>query len=181
MALNSKMSQSRYDAAKLLTDLRNDVGYPRFGLVVQALFAHVLLRLGGNVLDVKNPGHPDICATLAGQVFNIEVEAPKGKILPRQLEKGDLDVLQVCEEGEHGYFCVLDCGPPITWLCVDVSLLGRRAGGELRMSLLRGYANRDFSKDCTVEFSRLVIKEARSLHQLTYDQLRQEALSGRPR
>ena len=54
------MSQSRYEAAKLLTDLRNDVGYPRFGLVVQALFAHVLLRLGGDVLDVKKPGHPDI-------------------------------------------------------------------------------------------------------------------------
>ena len=177
----SKMSQSPYDAAKLLADLRNDVGVQRFGLVVQALFAHVLLRLGGNVLDVKSPGHPDIRAMLAGQMYNIEVETAGRKTLPRQLEQGDLDVLQVRGDGEHGYFCVLDCGPPIAWLCVDVASLGRRAGGELRLSLLRGYSNRELSLDCTAEFSRLVVKEARILHQLTYDQLRQEVLSGRPR
>ena len=175
------MSQSPYDAARALADFRNDVGFQRFGLVVQALFAHVLLRLGGKVLDVKSPGHPDIRALLAGQMYNIEIETAKGKTLPRQLDQGDLDVLQAREEGEHGYFCVLDCGPPIAWLCVDVASLGRRAGGELRMSLLRGYCNRDFSLDSTAEFSRLVMKEAKSLNQLTFAQLRQEALSGRLR
>ena len=95
----SKMFRSPYDAAKLLADLRNDVGIQRFGLVVQALFAHVLLRLGGNVLDVKNPGHPDIRAVLAGQMYNIEVETAGRKTLPRQLEQGDLDVLQVRGDG----------------------------------------------------------------------------------
>lgn len=176
-----KRSQFTYDAAKLLTDLRNEWGYPRFGLVVQTLFAHVLLRLGGHVLDIKNPGHPDIRAILAGQMYNIEVEAPKRKAWPRQLEQGDLDVLQVSGEGEHGYFCVLDCGPPVEWSCVDVASLGRRADGKLRMSLLRGYSDRELSEDCTAEFCRLVIREARTLRQLTYNQLRQEALSGRSR
>ena len=175
------MFQSPYDAAKLLTDLRNDVGFSKFGLVVQGLFAHVLLRLGWNVLDVKNPGHPDICAILAGQLYNIEVETATRKTLPRQLEQRDLDVLQGRREGENGYFCVLDCGPPIAWLCVDVASLGSRTSGELRLSLLRGYSNREMSLDCTTEFSRLVTKEARSLHQLTYDLLRQEVLCGRPR
>ena len=175
------MSQSPYDAARLLADLRNDVGNRGFGIVVQALFAHVLLRLGGRVLEVNHPGHPDILATLAGQVYSIEVEAATRKTLPRQLEQGDLDVLQVIRDGERGYFCVLDCGPPLTWLCVDVASLGQRADGELRLSLLRGYSNRELSLDCTSEFSLLVIREARSLHQLTYDRLRQEALSGTPR
>ena len=175
------MSQFPYDAAKVLAYFRNDVGFQRFGLVVQALFAHVFLRLGGNVLDVKNPGHPDIRALLAGQSYYIEVETAQGKTLPRQLDQGDLDALQTLDEGEQGYFCVLDCGPPIAWICVDVASLGRRAGGELRMSLLRGYSNRDLSLDCTAEFSHLVIKEARNLNQLTYAQLRHEALSGRPR
>ena len=156
-------------------------GFSRFGLVVQALFAHVLLRIGGSVLDVKSPGHPDIRAMLAGQLYNIEVETATRKTLPRQLEHGDLDVLQHRREGEYGYYCVLDCGPPIAWLCVDVATLGSRADGELRLALLRGYSNREISSDCTAEFSRLVTKEARNLHQLTYDLLRQEVLSGKPR
>lgn len=175
------MSQSPYDAAKLLTDLRNDVGFCKFGLVIQALFAHVLLRLGGKVVDIKNPGHPDIRAILEGQLYNIEVEHATRKTLPRQLEQGDLEVLENRREGERGYFCVLDCGSPITWLCVDVASLRSRVSGELRMSLLRGYSNREMSLNCTAEFSRLVISETRNLHQLTYDLLRQEALSGRPR
>lgn len=74
MVLSSKMSQSTYDAAMLLANFRRDVGFRKFGLVVQGLFAHVLLRLGGMVLDVKNPGHPDISAVLGGQLYNIEVE-----------------------------------------------------------------------------------------------------------
>ena len=175
------MSQSPYEAAKLLRDLRNDVGFSKFGLVTQGLFAHVLLRLGGNVVDVKNPGHPDIRAILEGQLYNIEVEHATRKTLPRQLDPGDIDVLQDRREGERGYFCVLDCGPPIAWLCVDVASLGSRADGELRLSLLRGYSNREMSLDCTVEFSRLVAKEASALHRLSYDMLRREALSGRPR
>ena len=175
------MSRFPYDAARILADLRNDMGYRRFGLVVQALFAHVLLRLGGNVLVIKDPGHPDIRAMLAGQLYNIEVETATRKTLPRQLEQGDLKVLQNLREGEYGYYCVLDCGPPLAWLCVDVASLGSRAGGKLRLSLLRGYSNRELSLDCTEEFSRLVTNEAGNRLHLTYDLLRQEALSGRPR
>ena len=175
------MFQSPYDAARLLAVLRDDVGFPRFGLVIQALFAHVLLRLGGEVLDIRNPGHPDIRAILAGQLHNIEVETAKRKTVPRRLEPGDLKVLQGLQQGEYGYFCVLDCGPPVAWLCVDVASLGPRAGEELHLSLLRGYCKREFSVDCTSQFSDLVTREARNLQHLTYGQLRWEALCGRPR
>lgn len=180
-APSSKMSHYPYDAAKLLAALSIDAGVSVFGPVVQALFAHVLLRLGWNVLDLKHPGHPDIRAVLAGNTYNIEVETASRKTLPRQLEQRDLEVLQVRGEGEYGYFCVLDCGPPIAWLCVDVASLGLRATEELRLSLLRGYSSPALSSDCTAEFSRLVISEARNLHRLSYSQLRQEVLNRRPR
>ena len=177
MVPGSKMSQSTYDAAMLLVDLRRDIGFSKFGLVVQGLFAHVLLRLGGRVIDVKNPGHPDISAIMGGQLYNIEVETAMRKTLSRRLDQRDLEVLLAKREGEHGYFCVLDSGPPLAWICVDVSMLGQRVSGQLRISLLRSYSNRDLSADCTAEFSDLVIRQARVLHRLTYDQLRQEALS----
>ena len=175
------MSQSAYDAAILLENLRRDVGFSKFGLVAQALFAHVLLRLGGRITEINNPGHPDIRAVLGGQLYNIEVETAMRKTLPRRLDQSDLAVLRVSREGEHGYFCVLDIGPPLVWLCVDVASLRQRADGELRMSLLRSYSNRDWSSDCTTEFANLVVRQSRVLHWLTYPQLRQEAMRSNPR
>lgn len=172
------MSQSTTDAARLLIDLRDQVGFSRFGLVSQALLAHVLMRLGGNVLEINNPGHPDILALLGGERYYLEAETVKYKTIPRQLTKADLDVLIRNRQGERGFFCVLDCGPPAAWLCVDVATLGARAGGKLHLSLLRGYSDRELSLDCTAEFSKLVIQESKELHQMTYRQLRDEALRG---
>ena len=175
------MSESPYDAARILANFRSEVGFRTYGLVVQALFAHTLKRLGGAVLDINDPGHPDIRMVWGGLRYNIEVETASRKTLPRQLEQRDLDVLLVTGEDERGYYCVLDSGPPISWLCVDVASLGQRVTGELRISLLRSYANRDLSYDCTIEFSNLVISQARALNQLTYEQLRREALNSNPR
>ena len=176
MVPNSKMSQSPYDAAGLLANLRTEVGFRTYGLVVQALFAHVLKKLGGVVLEINNPGHPDIRMVLGGMRYNIEVETASRKTLPRQLERGDLDVLLVDDEDERGYYCVLDSGPPISWLCVDVASLGQRVHGELRISLLRSYSDRELSTDCTLEFSELVVSQGRLLSRLTYEQLRHQVL-----
>ena len=174
----SKMSQLSHDAARILSGLRTDIGLSRFGLVVQALFAHVLVRLGGNVLDIRNPGHPDIIVRLGGQLHNIEVEAPSRTTAVRRLQLGDLNVLQCLGEGEYGFFCVLDCGPPVAWLCVDIANLGYRAKEDLHLSLLRAYADQNYSDDCTTQFSELIVKEELRLYHLSYSQLRQEALNG---
>ena len=178
MVRGSRMSRSTYEAASLLIDFRDQVGFSRFGLVAQALLAHVLLRLGGKVLEINNPGHPDILALLGGQLYSIEAETVKYKTVPRKLTSADLDVLLTSRDGERGFFCVLDCGPPVAWLCVDVATLGARVDGKLHLSLLRGYSDRELSLDCTVEFSKLVIQEAKELRRVTYGQLRDEALHG---
>jgi hypothetical protein len=175
------MSQLPYDAARVLAELRTEIGLSSFGLVVQALFAHVLVRLGANVLDIKNPGHPDISVILGGQLHNIEVEAATRKSITRRLQSGDLEVLQCRGEGEYGFFCVLDCGPPAVWLCVDVAALGNRANEDLHLSLLRAYSDHDYSNDCTALFSELVVREAQHLPHLSFAQLRKEALDGKCR
>ena len=173
-----RTSRLQYDAARILAELRSDVGFSRFGLVIQALFAHVLLRIGAQVIDVRNPGHPDIIAKLDGNLQNIEVEVANRKTIVRRLDLGDLDVLQHGGTGEVGFYCVLDCGPPVEWLCVDVAKLGRRANQDLRISLLRAYADKSYSADSTMQFSDLIVKEARFLPQLDFARLRKEALNG---
>ena len=181
MGRSSKMSQLPYDAARLLAELRREKGFSSFGLLIQALFAHVILRLGGDILDIRSPGHPDIRAIFGGRIHNIEVETAKRKTNPRRLEAGDLEVLLTTKDWERGYFCVLDCGPPVAWLCVDIASLGQRVTEKLPISLLRAYSDWDYSVDCTTQFSELVTSEAGSLHHLTYGQLRREALDGSAR
>lgn len=80
-----------------------------------------------------------------------------------------------------GFFCVLDCSTPVEWLCVDVATLGIRANEDLPISLLRAYADRDYSDDSTAAFAALIVKEAQALPQLSFAQLRREALEGRYR
>ena len=180
-ALSSKMYQYTYDAARLLESLRQEADAAKYGPVIQALFAHVILRFGGEVLEINHPGHPDIRAVLGGLHYNIEVETTTRKTLPRQLEQRDLDVLLVNREEDRGYYCVLDFGPPVSWLCVNLAALGKRANGSLRVSLLRSYSDRDFSTDCTLEFSKLVVAQGRALYWLSYKQLRDEALNSQGR
>lgn len=177
----SNTSQSRYDATYLLQRLRQDLGVPIFGLLVQVLFAHVLVRLGGKVQSVNNPGHPDIGVILDGKQCHIEVEVASRISLPRQLEQGDLDVLQIRGEDVCGYYCVLDCGPPMAWLCVDVASLGARASGKLRLPVLRAYSDQALSHACTMEFCKLVHKEWENLYRVSYSELRSEILQGQPR
>lgn len=172
------MSQSHYDAARVVANLTAEMSLSRFGLLIQALFAHVLVRLGANVLEIRTPGHPDISAVLAGNLHKIEVEAASRKTHVRRLDPGDLEVLQVKGERELGFFCVLDCGPPIAWLCVDIARLGNRVNDALRMSLLRAYADQGYSRDCTDQFADMVIKQGNNLLNLSYARLCQEALAG---
>ena len=171
------MSQSPYDAANLLTDLRREVSFRTYGLVVQALFAQTLRNLGAVVLEINNPGHPDIRAILGGLQYNIEVETASRQRLPRQLEQGDLNVLIVSDDDQRGYYCVLDSGPPVSWLCVDVASLGQRAYGELRIPLLRSYSDRGLSTDCTSEFSDIILSQGKLLNRLSYEQLRRQVLA----
>ena len=175
------MSSSPYDAAALIAKLQVDLGKPALGLLVQALFAHVLIRMGGRVLDILNPGHPDIVAVLEGRVHMIEVEVAYRKRPLRRLQSGDLRVLQSRPDGERGFFCVLDSGPPLRWLCVDAEGLGYRLAEDLRMSILRAYSDQEYSLVCTREFCDLILQEASSIGHLSFSQLRHEALSGKGR
>lgn len=146
---------------------------------MQALLAHVILRAGGLVYDVRNPGHPDIVARFDWNLLKLEVEVASRKKFSRQLDSSDIEGLKPVDTSERGYFCVLDCGPPLAWLCVNIGTLGDRIKGPLRLSLLRAYADRDISDHWSAEFADLVLKEARNLRYLTYSLLREEALNGR--
>jgi len=170
-----------YEAARVLHLLQEEISLSKLGLLIQALLAHVILRVGGIVYDVRNPGHPDIVARHGGTLLKIEVEVASRKQHPRELQAADVDSLWPTSSGETGYFCVMDYGPPIAWLCADVTSLGDRLRAPLRLSLLRAYASQEMSAAWTAEFADLILKEARNLRYLNFSLLREEALAGRHR
>lgn len=63
--------------------------------------------MGAEVIDVRNPGHPDIIAKLNGGLQNIEVEAASRKTTVRRLQPGDLAVLLASGNGQTGFFAYL--------------------------------------------------------------------------
>ena len=176
--LTLKISLRDYEAARTLQLLQEEIGLSKLGLLAQALLAHVILRVGGVVYDVRHIGHPDIVARHSGALLRVEAEVATQKQMPRQLETEDINGLWPTNDSDRGYFCVLDCGPPLAWLCVDVTVLGYRLSSPLRLSLLHAYAERDMSATWTSEFSELILKEARNLRYLTFARLREEVLNG---
>lgn len=56
---------------------------------MQALAAHVLLRLNCHVKKINQFGHPDIVAIKNSEELRFEVEAEVNRPRPRQLTKED--------------------------------------------------------------------------------------------
>ena len=70
------MSESGEAAAsECLQRIRAGTDASGFGYKIQALAAHVLVRLGYRVKEVNSSGHPDIAAARNGREFRFEIEA----------------------------------------------------------------------------------------------------------
>ena len=59
----------------LLEGLRAQVGDGEFGYRMQALFAHVLVRLGARVLEINAQGHPDVRALMGQELMFVQVKS----------------------------------------------------------------------------------------------------------
>ena len=78
MALNWTLStHSHMDAVarECIERIRSSISPSEFGYKIQALAAHVLLRLGYRIDSINQSGHPDIVAVRNGGEFRFEVEA----------------------------------------------------------------------------------------------------------
>ena len=124
---------------RLLPELDNE----GFGFKMQAVAAHILLRLGHEVLEVKRFGHPDMVSVKDGVEYRFEVEAEVRGHRKRMLEPADF--VGLTATGGVGVFCV-SCELPETVLgrgagigvgSPRVALRGRDFGGTSRHTVVR--------------------------------------------
>lgn len=165
----------------ILDGLRRECGDSEFGYRMQALYAHVLLRLGGRVVDINAQGQPDVVAELGGTTMLVQVKSVfhGGPACGLQLSQRELDGIRPASKQEAGYLALLDCAVPVSWIMLthDHPLFRERA--PVLIATLRAAKTEPLSEECTSEFADLVITHEARLTNLTFRILRARALRGR--
>jgi len=168
-----------FSAARDLESLRALVGDSEFGYRMQGVFAHVLIRLGGEVREVNAQGHPDILARMSDHCLKVQVKTALHSTTSRQFElaEGDLTGIQ-SGSGNRGYLAVLDCAPPVAWLLVPEARMRSSVGRAVHIATLQAERDAAFSEDCTECFLDLLAVLGPRLPNLTYRLLAKRALRG---
>ena len=171
--MNSHMVLS---ASKCIERIRSGISPAEFGYKIQALAAHVLLRLNHRVDEVNPSGHPDIVATKDGREFRFEVEAEVTGPRPRKLT--DADFASLTETPNVvGYYALAISFPKPYWVLVPASKLIRRNFPSSNM-LLEALRDKEFSEEWTYEYVRLLHSACRQIRLASFSDLSQMAMAG---
>ena len=148
------------------------------GYKVQALAAHVLLRLGYQIKEVNHSGHPDIVAIRDGREFRFEVEAEVTGPRLRKLTEADLASLM---EGPNvvGYYALAISSPEPYWVLVLASELAIRNSPSSNV-LLEALSDREYSAEWTREYVRLLQNACQKIRLTPFSKLSCMALEGNP-
>ena len=146
-----------------------------FGYRVQALGAHVLLRLGFQIDAINRAGHPDIIATVDGMEYRFEVEAETMGPRLHQLTNDDFDSLTEVS-GSVGYYALAVSSPSPYWVLVPAEdLVGRNPSPVM---LLEALSDKGLSGEWTREYLELLSKSCRLIRRTSFGSLCESALAG---
>ena len=169
-------NQETIRARHCIENLRLSVSSSEFGYRMQALAAHVLLRLNYSVSEINRTGHPDIVATIEMKEFRFEVEAEAVGSRPRQLTDDDFAAL-VEMPGSVGYFALAISFPVPRWIVVPAERLkDRRPSSTV---LLDALSDREFSDAWTYEYRNMLNQQCRRILRASFGALCSRALEGR--
>ena len=164
-------------AANCLENLRLSVSSTEFGYKVQALAAHVLLRLNFKVEEVNRSGHPDIVATRGIDRLHFEIEAEVAGPRPRKLTEDDFSALTELSGG-IGYFALAVSFPTPRWIVVQADRLKHRKRSS-NVVLLEALSDKEFSKAWTCAYIELLRQDCCRIRRSSFRKLCERATSGR--
>ena len=158
--------------------MRSESSATKFGFKMQAIAAHILLRLNHHVVQVNHTGHPDIVSVRDGIEYRFEVEAEVHGPRKRALTPADVAGL-MGGHGAVGYFALAVSFPKPYWVLVPITALDRRttASGN---ALLGALSDKDLSKAWTQVHHRLLEDSCEAIRRRSFEDLVQLALTGRP-
>ena len=165
-------------AAECLAKMRAESSATRFGFKIQAVAAHILLRLNHRVVQVNRTGHPDIVSLRDGVEYRFEVEAEVWGWRKRLLTAEDFAGL-VGGQGVVGYFALAVSFPKPYWVLVPAAVLHRRRS-ELGNALLEALSDKQLSGAWTRAHFALLEESGSVVRRRSFEYLTQLALAGRP-
>ena len=181
MAPKSKLNAPDYAEAAArdcLDTLLLELSPPEFGNRMQAVAAHILLRLGYYIEAVNRTGHPDIIAWREGLEYRFEVEAQVTGPRPRQLETADFAALLNTPNAQGYYALAVSPTRRPRWLLVPAARLVNRQLPSPN-ALLEALSDRDYSAAWTAEYHRLLQQSGRIIRQTPSSELGQRAVEGK--
>lgn len=169
-----------FDAKPVLDSLRTTIGDSEFGYRMQALFAHVLLKLGNTIIEINQRGHPDIKSVKGGQTGLFQVKSITHDFPGWSLTVSPEDIagIRPSRSYEVGYFATLDCAAPVSWVVNEYSVIRRHETRSVTIETLRISADSELSSESTATFADLVMRHKNDVHLLTFHILCQRALRG---
>jgi hypothetical protein len=173
-------SDEPFRVGRIINALRQSVGDGEFGYRIQGYLAHVIMRIGGKIIDIKPQGHPDIIASLGGKTLLLQVKSVHSKSRRREFLVGtdDLKGIRPHDPTTTGYLAILDCTMPPSWIMVNYEKIKRQALSPISLVTLRVMADTKLSHECTEEFVKLIANHQSNLHSLYFHVLCSRALRG---
>ena len=156
--------------------IRLSISAVQFGYKIQALGAHVLLRLGYDIVAVNSSGHPDIVAIKGGKEIRFEVEAEVTGPRLRMLKDADFKSL-ISGPNVIGYYALAVSFPTPYWVLVPASRLFDRNLPAANV-LLEALSDRQYSAEWTREYRRLLHGACRQIRLASFNDLSRMALAG---
>jgi hypothetical protein len=172
------LSDSNFEISRVLQALRGHCGDIEFGYRMQALFAHVLMRLDWQIIEVNAQGHPDVLASMADQEALFQVKTVLHRTANSMVELSKDDVGGITAAGRRaGWFAILDCAAPARWNVLTNSRAARLLGKPIYVATLRANSDTAMSIDCNDHFGEIILANSSRLSNLGYAVLRQRALA----
>lgn len=166
----------RSEANRCLDRMHSELTPRAFGYKIQALAAHVLVRLGYEVANVNESGHPDIAAYRNGKEFRFEVEAEV--IGPRLRQLDNADFASLTAPRVFGYFALAIAFPAPYWVLVPASKLISRKHPSSNM-LLEALSDEKYSREWTMAYREVLQNSCRLIRLASFNELSQMAKTGR--
>lgn len=145
---------------------------------MQALFAHILIQLGGVVTEVNTTGHPDVRATIGDRDLHVQVKTAKHGSPATVFQMSSADFQGITCPTGHGFLAYLDCAEPVRWILVPHARARRLMDRAVHVATLQAECDDQLSSECTGEFVLLIMGIKDQLCLLPYDVLRSRALAG---
>lgn len=168
------LNELGFEASSIIRVLQRELNSAEFGLRIQGLFAHALIRLGAHIIDIRHSDHPDLIVDLGRKKWQVEVEV-LGSLVYR-VKADDLKSIRPRGSEWYGFLSLLDCGPPLSWLLLRYETLSQ-FNDTVHIARLRIFSD-SLSLECTDLFASLIIENKRRLRNLSFPLLKEWALAG---